>query len=355
MVIVRNNKELGYENMEVLSCHFHPHHHYNYGREIERLWRLWYALELQNRVNLGKADKPRKITLQGFRVEHEQVMKGQVAYGTIQEHMRALELFENFIGGSFVLSKIRPRHAEAFVADRLASKEVVVATVNKYIRTLQGIFNRAIEPRGYLAEGQNPFSKIKKRKITENPIRYVDIQEYTALMDAATKLWWKAFLSVAYGSGLRRNEILHLTWADIDFDNQLINVTSKKATADVLEWEPKNRKNRVVPMSDETSQLLVDIQVKAPEGHPSAFVLPERLDRIKERRKAGKWNTRSELVNNIAKTFTSIRCRANVAKCTIHDLRRSVITNWAQQLPIQVVQTLAGHSDIKQQGNITWQ
>lgn len=43
MVMVRNNKELSYENTEVLSCHFHPHHHYNYGREIETLWRLWYA------------------------------------------------------------------------------------------------------------------------------------------------------------------------------------------------------------------------------------------------------------------------------------------------------------------------
>ena len=33
--------------------------------------------------------------------------------------------------------------------------------------------------------------------------------------------------------------------------------------------------------------------------------------------------------------------------CTIHDLRRSCITNWAQRLPIHVVQQLAGHSDIQ--------
>jgi integrase len=30
----------------------------------------------------------------------------------------------------------------------------------------------------------------------------------------------------------------------------------------------------------------------------------------------------------------------------LHDLRRSTITNWAKELPIQVVQQLAGHSDI---------
>ncbi len=250
-----------------------------------------YASELQNRVCLGKADKPEKITLHQFRLEHEQVMKGQVAYATLDDQKRALRFFENFIGGSVLLSKIKPRHAEAFIAHRLSTVPSV-STVNKDIRTLRSIFNLAIEPRGYLIEGQNPFAKIKERKTTEKPIRYVDIQEYSALMDAATKLWWKAFLSIAHDSGLRRNEVLHLTWVDVDLEQQRIEIRAKKAAPEILEWDPKSRKNRVVPMSDETAQLLIDLQVKSPEFHPYIFVSPERLDRIKKRRKAGKWNSR---------------------------------------------------------------
>jgi len=310
-------------------------------KEAER-----HASELQKQVRLGKADKPEKITLHEFRLEHEKVMKGQVAYATLDDQKRALKFFENFIGDSVLLSKIKPRHAEAFIAYRLSTVPSV-STVNKDIRTLRSIFNLAIEPRGYLAEGQNPFAKIKKRKTTEKPIRYVDIQEYSALMDAATKLWWKAFLSIAYGSGLRRNEVLHLTWVDVDLEQQRIEIRAKKAASEILKWDPKNRKNRVVPMSDETAQLLIDLQVKSPEFHPYIFVSPERLDRIKKRRKAGKWNSRSEVVNNLGERFNTIRRHANVAKCTIHDLRRSAITNWAKDLPIQVVQTLAGHADIK--------
>jgi len=38
-------------------------------------------------------------------------------------------------------------------------------------------------------------------------------------------------------------------------------------------------------------------------------------------------------------------CRMQVD--TVHDLRRSCITNWARELPIHVVQKLAGHSDIR--------
>jgi integrase len=52
-------------------------------------------------------------------------------------------------------------------------------------------------------------------------------------------------------------------------------------------------------------------------------------------------------VNNLIRDFDVIRCRAAVPKCTLHDLRRSAITNWARVLPIHIVQKLAGHSDIK--------
>ncbi len=304
-----------------------------------------YAQDLQDQVKRGRQDRPEKITLHEFIDEHKEIMKGQVAYATLSDQRRALELFEKYIGESILLSKITPRHAESFVAYRLSTVPSV-ATVNKDIRTLRSIFNLAIEPRGYLTEGRNPFAKIKERKITDNEIRYVTVKEYHQLMKATENIWWKALFSVAYGSGLRREEILHLTWLDVDFENQRIKIVAKKPTKDILEWEPKNRKNRIVPMSDETAQLLVDMQALAHEGHPYIFVSHERLGKIKERRKMNKWNPRSGLINNLSRNFKVIRRRSNVADCTLHDFRRSAITNWAKKLPIQVVQQLAGHSSI---------
>ena len=303
-----------------------------------------YALDLQKQVNLGKGDKPQQVTLQQFRLEHEQIMKGQVAYGTIQEHMRALKFFENYIGGSIVLSKIQPRNAEAFIADRLASG-CCPSTVNKDIGTLRRIFNLAIEPRGYLPEGKNPFAKIKKRKTTENEIRYVEIEEYRSLANEAD-LWWKTLISIAYGGGLRRNEILHLTWTNVDFENQQIHVSPKKETAQTIEWEPKDHEKRVVPMANETAQLLANLQAQAKEGFSYIFISPKRLEKIRERQKVGNWTSRSDVINNLGRDFGVIRRQAGIAECSLHDLRRSAITNWAGQLPIQVVQQLAGHSDI---------
>jgi len=309
-------------------------------KEAER-----HALDLQNRINLGRADKPQAITLQGFRLEHEQVMKGQVAYATLYDQLRALRFFENFIGGSVLLSEIKPRHAEAFIAHRLSTVPSV-ATANKDIRTLRSIFNLAIEPRRYLLEGQNPFARIKGRKTTENEIRYVEIEEYLALMDKARDLWWRGLLSIAYGSGLRQSEILNLTWKDVDFESQLITIAAKKESQRLLAWDPKSRRNRIVPVSDQSAQLLADLQLRAEEGFPYVFIAPQRLKRIRERQRIGTWTPRSQIINNLDRDFRILRCKAGVDECVVHDLRRSAITNWAKNLPIQVVQQLAGHADI---------
>jgi integrase len=121
------------------------------------------------------------------------------------------------------------RHAEAFIAGRLASG-LAVGTVNKDIRTLRRIFNLAIDPRGYLRENQNPFGRIRQRKRVQKKIRYVSTKEYRTLLSATPRLWWRVLMSIAYGSGLQRGEILNLTWADIDFENQRIHVLMKESS-----------------------------------------------------------------------------------------------------------------------------
>lgn len=170
-------------------------------------------------------------------------MAGQVAYVTLCDQIRALKFFENFIGGSVLLSNIKPKDAEVFVALRLKSG-LVVPTVNKDIRTLGRVFDLAIEPRGYLQEGQNPFSKIKERKKSQKSIKHVEIVENQALIKATIKIWWKALISIAYSSGLRRDEIFNLTWQDIDFENKLICINAKQSTKLTIDWEPKDHQKR---------------------------------------------------------------------------------------------------------------
>ena len=164
------------------------------------------------------------------------------------------------------------------------------------------------------------------------------------LVKAATNNWWRALLSLAYGSGLRRNEILHLTWADIDFEKHFLRVAAKRASTDVLGWEPKDYQTRVPPMPMQTVQLLVDLQSVCSEGCPYVFIPEKRWKYILHARLNGKWSDEQALVNNLGRGFHTLRRKANVSNFLLHDSLR----HWhdfftAQNITAIKPQYTAGH------------
>jgi integrase len=305
-----------------------------------------FAETKQPDIRNGKADQPKAITLEAFAAEHGRIMRGQIAPATLWDQMRALRMFMEHVGKNISLKSVSPKDAESFVAARLASG-VKATTANKDIRTLKRIFNLAIEPRGYLSAECNPFRKIKQRKISPKPVRYVTPKEFQALVDSTTDMWWKTFLSVAYTTAARTGELLNLMWADVDFEMGWIRIVSKEADGDLQGWEPKDHEGRVLPVPAGVIQMLADLQATSAEGCPYVFIPAWRWKHIQEAKGKGRWNDEQTLMNNLHRRFGTIRKRAGVAKCTLHDFRRSCITNWAKVLPIHVVQKLAGHSDIK--------
>lgn len=68
-------------------------------------------------------------------------------------------------------------------------------------------------------------------------------------LDKRTGDWWRTFLYLAYYLGLRRGELLALSWRDIDFEHQELKVMASTS---------KGRKDRVLPLSPSLSNLLRD-------------------------------------------------------------------------------------------------
>ena len=167
------------------------------------------------------------------------------------------------------------------------------------------------------------------------------------MLNATSDIWWNAFLSVAYATGARTGELLNLTWNDVDFKMSRIRIVGKEADDNFQGWEPKDHEGRILPVPVEIMQILADLQVTSAEGCPYVFIPAWRWEHIQRAQKAGKWNDEQNLLNNLHRRFTTLRKQAGVARCTLRDFRRSCITNWARELPIHVVQKLAGHSDIK--------
>jgi len=305
-----------------------------------------YAIQRQRKVDKGKRDRPKKTTLVQFINEHKRVMEGRIAHTTLKHQVRMLNMLAKHVGSNCALSRISPRDAESFIASRVKLGRAV-ATVNKDLRTLKGVFNLAIEPRGYLEEGCNPFASIRPRKFTSKPPNYVPLENFQRMFSKTPTLWWKTLLALAYTSGGRRDELLNLTWSDIDFETQTVRFVPKRSSEMILAWEPKDHQIREVPIPSETLQLLVNLQLETEETSPYVFISKSRLLHILERRSQGNWEPDSDIINNLIRDLKVMCRQAAVNPFTFHDLRRSCITNWSKKLPIQAVQHLAGHSSME--------
>jgi len=304
-----------------------------------------FAETKQSEVRGGKADPPPEITLREYRKEHEAVMKGNVAASTLALHLRALDLLAGQVGWDCPLQRVSVRDVERFRAARLA-KGLAASSVNREIRCLKRLYNLAVV-RGYLGPGQNPCLAIARLKVARTRPVYCKPEHFEAILRQAPDALWRAFLAVVYTTGLRLREALNLTWGDVDFQNGHVDVSRKAGDGFIQPWQPKDHERRTVPLPDEAVALLAKWQAEAPEGCPYVFMEAGRWEFYRERLAAKAWPAGRDLVNNQLRRFKTLCRRAGVGPYTIHDLRRSCITNWARRLPIHVVQKLAGHSDIQ--------
>jgi integrase len=157
---------------------------------------------------------------------------------------------------------------------------------------------------------------------------------------------------IALSTALRRGEILNLTWSDIDFEDQTVRVSPKKDSAETWEWLIKDADHRILPLTKELVQLMINHQCRCPEGYPYVFVPLARYDYIQQELRAkNKWtysDSRLKVINNFHRDFKKILKRAKAQDGEFHDLRRTAICDWyAKGMTEFEVMKLAGHADFR--------
>lgn len=302
-----------------------------------------FAEQKQQEVRQGNADSPPMVTLRYFSNEHLQVMRHVLRPTTLGLHRTAIAFLASELGWECVLSGIRQRDIERLLANR--RKAISTASANRELRTLKSVFNHAIVRR-YLHSGQNPCVGVPLPKVGDQKIPYVCPEQFKAILNIAPDALWRAMLVVFYTTALRLREGINLTWTEINLKERRVYVTRRKGSGFVQSWSPKDHECRMIPLSTQAAELLEAWQSIAPVGCPYVFMEQARWNYYSERVEKGQWTARADLVNNILRRFKTLCRRAKVGPFTVHDLRRSCITNWARQLPVHVVQQLAGHADI---------
>jgi integrase len=202
------------------------------------------------------APKKKEINLKQFFHEYLESVKGLKAETTLNLEKTYTERFLNII-------KDQPLRSIDFNTVNKwkgqFSRGVGPTTVNIVIRTLRGIFNRAIKM-GYI--DKNPFDDIEKIKVQEKRLFFTS-GELTKLFTEIDKdiiqpslsekvinfrKRFKLYVEFLLRTGLRRGEALRLRKENIDYDQNVIYIEKTKTT-----------QMRSVPLTKRARAILLDL------------------------------------------------------------------------------------------------
>ena len=304
----------------------------------------------ERELRMGMVD-PLSMRLREFVRDSLKKTGDQIRESTRIDYQEAMDHFVAVIG-NMDYRRVQQTHGE-FFRQACLDRGDSPATVGKKLRELKRFFSLAVE-RKQLDE--NPLKYVKLPKVPKQKIRIYTAEEMDRILRIASHiqnesvLEWDLLITLAITTGMRKSEMLNMVWTDIDFGEMTIDVTPKEKADETWEWKIKDTDRRTLPLKEDVSQLLIEVQNRRPEGYPYVLVPPGRYDYIQQvLRPKGKWtlsSARNKVINNFTKQFDKILVIAHVDKRTFHDIRKTAITNWFRQgLSEYDVMTLAGHAN----------
>ncbi|MBN2136967.1 MAG: tyrosine-type recombinase/integrase, partial [Sedimentisphaerales bacterium] len=163
-----------------------------------------------------------------------------------------------------LLEDITPEVINRFLADRQRRDAWSPKTVNLMRQILHRLFAYAIKHHGFRSRDHrypNPAAGVERLREPAPQIRFLSLEEIQkqllALEDHSVI---QAAVGIYIYAGLRREEALWLTHEDIDLRCRLIRVRAKTIEGEY--WQPKTKRNRVVPISRRLVTILNDYRAR---------------------------------------------------------------------------------------------
>ncbi|MGA9771046.1 MAG: site-specific integrase [Blastocatellia bacterium] len=193
-----------------------------------------------------------------------------------------------------------------------------ITSVNRELETLRNMLNIA-QREGWLL--RNPFTSgpsLIQKAHEKKRERILTLEEEGRLLAACTgrRSHLIPILIMALDTGMRRGEILTLTWRDIDFESKVIAIRA---------FNTKTQRERMIGMTPRIAQELLNLY--SPELHQS----DERIFGI---------------IDNVKKSFTSACRAASIEGLRLHDCRHTFATRLIEAgVPQAEVSRLLGHAN----------
>ncbi|WP_104748946.1 site-specific integrase [Helicobacter cetorum] len=127
------------------------------------------------------------------------------------------------------------------------------------------------------------FSITLKNALESKEIEPFNLEEIKSILKLCPTLRLKAFLMVAFFTGMRTGEELALTWEDIDFQNKKINIDKSLNTFGKI-TSPKNKSSvRKVDLLEPVAEILKELKAKEPKNKKLVFLsMPKRTQEFQD-------------------------------------------------------------------------
>jgi len=215
-------------------------------------------------------------------------------------------------------------------------------TCNSYFRQIKSLILFAVEEE---LIPQNPFLKFKMAKEATHQFKSISQNDITQLIrslesseNRLNPSWfWITVIRTLYYTGIRRRQLVGLTWSDIDFDKHTLLLQSKYSKT-MREW--------VIPLHDDIYEELLILKkknqliYKCDKTLKTMQVFNITLFNPKHH---GERMTEEQLSG----FFKNLSRKTNI-KCSAHRFRHRLATDLVNQKGnIKDVQYLLGHSNVK--------
>lgn len=156
------------------------------------------------------------------------------------------------------LEEVTASLIESFISRRIREDGIAPKTANRYREVLHRLFGYATKNWGFVPPDRrnpNPAAMVERRPQPAHNIRFLNMAQITEQLDALQdSLTLRTLVATLIYAGLRREEALWLTVDDVDLEKRLIYVRAKSINED--HWQPKTKRNRVVPISSSLHEIL---------------------------------------------------------------------------------------------------
>ncbi|HBO84014.1 MAG: hypothetical protein A2073_03650 [Deltaproteobacteria bacterium GWC2_42_11] len=252
----------------------------------------------------------------------DKYLKEDARYKAPRTYQRAIQVGDSHLLSAFAnltLSEITPAVLSAYKAKRLEAG-VKIGTAAKELHFIRRVFSLC--KREWQLVKQSPFEFFKMPKFNDQRVRYLEHGELDRLLFHCPA-WLKSIVTLARYTGMRRGNILSLTWSQVDFQNRVITLGAE---------DTKNRERLIIPLAETPYNVLAGMKNAKVVSIICPFVFNQ--------------DGKPYNPHQLSMAFNRACRRAGIENFRFHDLRHDFASNLVQRgNDLYVVQHLLGHKD----------